>query len=268
MAAATSRSRPVLGGSGRPKSSEMDFFCAVGMGLECTSSTPGGVPGVHFSAGLCGVQSFDVQWIARDVTCGTADEFFRMEFVMSVTMTGTHRNGIDLVALQETVDKVRANPAAAQTQWALNSRWVGGTRSDHVVDGCRISGEDIDRGFTICVDEPRELCGTNQFANPQEHLLASINSCMMVGYAAAAAHMGIKLTKLEIRICGDIDLRGFLGIDESVAPGYELLQQTVTIAGDGTEEQFRQLHEIVKKTSPNYFNITHAIATESRLVVE
>ncbi|HVT90901.1 MAG TPA: OsmC family protein [Tepidisphaeraceae bacterium] len=187
---------------------------------------------------------------------------------MNTTLTSTIRNGIDVAALQGTIETVRTNPAAAQTHWAVSSRWAGGTRSDHEVDGCGIGGQEVDRRFTLRVDEPLELCGTNQYANPQEYLLASMNACMIVGYAAVAALMGIKLTKLEIRTSGDIDLRGFLGIDPSVPPGYESLQQTVTIAGDGTDEQFRQLHETVKKSSPNYFNITHAIATHSRLVVE
>ncbi len=187
---------------------------------------------------------------------------------MSMTMTKTIRNGIDVLALQGAIDAVRANPAAAKTEWAVNSRWAGGTRSDHAVGGCRIGGQDIDRQFTLHVDEPLELCGTNQFANPQEYLLSAMNACMIVGYAAVAALMGVKLTKLEIHTSGDIDLRGFLGTDPTVTPGYESLQQTVTIAGDAPAEQLRQIHEIVKKTSPNYFNITNAIATRSQLVAE
>jgi uncharacterized OsmC-like protein len=182
--------------------------------------------------------------------------------------TGTTRNGINVTALQGVIEALRENPAAGQTQWAVNSRWAGGTRSDHAVDGCVIGGREVGRRFTIRSDEPVELLGTNEFPNPQEYLMAAMNACMMVGYAAVAALMGVTLTKLEIRTWGDIDLRGFLAIDESVPAGYELLRQTVTIAGDATPEQFRQLHETVKKTSPNYFNITRAIATQSRLVVE
>lgn len=187
---------------------------------------------------------------------------------MTQTLTRTNQNGIDVAMLHDTIDHLRDNPAAAQTRWTVNSRWAGGTRSDHTVEGFQIGGRDVDRSFTIRIDEPLELCGTNQFANPQEYLMSALNACMIVGYAAVAALMGVRLTKLEIEIQGEIDLRGFLGIDETVPPGYESLQQTVTIAGDGTSEQFRQIHEIVKKTSPNFFNITNAIATDSRLVVE
>src|SRR5476651_1592554 len=111
------------------------------------------------------------------------------ELSMTTTMTNTIRNGIDINALQGTIEAVRHNPEAAVTQWEVNSRWMGGTRSDHAVAGCRIGGEDIDRRFTLRVDEPLELCGTNQFANPQEYLLSAMNACMIVGYSAVAALM-------------------------------------------------------------------------------
>jgi uncharacterized OsmC-like protein len=126
----------------------------------------------------------------------------------------------------------------------------------------------VDRQFWIQIDEPCELCGTNQFANPQEYLLAATNACMMVGYAAVAAVMGVKLTKLELEIAGDIDLRGFLDIDRSVAPGYERLHYIVRMAGDGTREQFEKMHEVVQRTSPNYYNISNPIELTSELIVE
>ena len=131
-----------------------------------------------------------------------------------------------------------------------------------------IGGRKVDRRFHIQIDEPCELCGTNQHANPQEHLLAATNACMMVGYATVAAVMGVGLTKLELEITGGIDLRGFLDIDRSVAPGYERLHYTVRMAGDGTREQFEKMHEVVQRSSPNYYNISHPIELTSDLVVD
>jgi uncharacterized OsmC-like protein len=177
-------------------------------------------------------------------------------------------NGVDVAALQETIAAVKENKTAGMTTWRVHSTWVGGTRTDHRVDGCTIGGEAIRRPFTIKVDEPLELCGTNQFANPQEYILAGLNACMMVGYSAVAALMGISLTRLEVEISGDIDLRGFLGIDPATPPGYRNLKQTVRIAGDATSEQFEQLHNTVKATSPNFFNLTSAVPVNSTLVVE
>lgn len=187
---------------------------------------------------------------------------------MKTTLDTTLRNGIDTAALQSAIDQMTVDPEAAQTQWRVRSTWCGGTRSDHHVEGNRIGRETVDRKFTIQIDEPEQLCGTNQFANPQEHLFAGLNACMMVGYAAAAAMMGINLTRLEVRTEGDIDLRGFLAIDRDVPAGYDEIRQTVHLAGDGTPEQFAQIHEAVKATSPNFFNVVSAIPLQSELVVE
>ena len=176
-------------------------------------------------------------------------------------------NGINVAALKQAIANIAANPDAGQTHWTVRSRWEGGTRTDHFVDGFDIGGEKVDRQFQIQIDEPCELCGTNQYANPQEYLLAATNACMMVGYATVAAVMGVKLTKLELEITGDIDLRGFLDIDSSVARGYERLHYTVRLAGDGTQEQFEKMHEVVQRTSPNYYNIANPIELTSDLVL-
>jgi uncharacterized OsmC-like protein len=184
------------------------------------------------------------------------------------TSTNQKINGIDVGALRASIEGITADPAAGQTRWKVRSEWQGGTRTDHHVDGIEVGGERVDRAFTLKVDEPLELCGTNEYANPQEYLLAGLNACMMVGYSAVAALMGIELTKLEVELDGDIDLRGFLGIDENVAPGYEGLRQTVRLEADAPREQLEELHRTVLATSPNFFNITNSIPVNSKLIVE
>lgn len=97
--------------------------------------------------------------------------------------------------------------------------------------------------------------------------MAALNACVMVGYVAGAAIRGIKLESVEIETQGELDLRGFLGIDPDVKPGYDRLHYTVRIKGNGTTEQFREIHETVIKTSPNYFNIAKPVAIDADLVV-
>jgi uncharacterized OsmC-like protein len=185
---------------------------------------------------------------------------------MTTTTSPSTINGIDAAALSDTARAVAENPALAETSWKVTSHWRGGTRSDAVVREYHLAGRRITKDFTIRVDEPLELCGTNQFANPQEYLLAALNACMIVGYTAACSLQGIRLDELRIETEGDIDLRGFLG-DPDVKPGYDSLHYTVHIRGDGTPEQFQQIHDVVTKTSPNRFNLATAIALRSRLVV-
>jgi uncharacterized OsmC-like protein len=176
-------------------------------------------------------------------------------------------NGINTEALREMVGAITQDPAKAKTHWQVTSHWRGGTRSDTHVTSYGLGGERFAKDFTIRVDEPLELCGTNQYANPQEHLLASLNACMIVGYSACCAHEGIELEELRIETEGDIDLRGFLGIDPTVKPGYDQLRYTVFIKGGGTPEQFENIHRTVMATSPNYFNLANAVTLKSRLVL-
>ena len=177
-------------------------------------------------------------------------------------------NGIDVEALQSTIHAVSKDQAPGMTRWSVATHWRGGTRSDTKVDHYMIGGERVEKDFTIRIDEPLEICGTNEFANPQEYLLAAMNACMMVGYVALSSLFGVELESVRIETEGDIDLRGFLGVDSKVAPGYESLKQTVYIKGNGTEEQFRKIHQMAWATAPNRHNITEAIALNTEFVIE
>ena len=176
-------------------------------------------------------------------------------------------NGIDTDALRGAIDTIRQDATQARTNWHVATTWKGGTRSDSRVTRTKLGDQNIPRDFTIRVDEPTELCGTNQFANPQEYLLAALNACMTVGYVAGCALHGITLEELRIETEGDIDLHGFLGLDDSVPAGYDSLRYTVHIKGDGTPEQFQKVHETVIATSPNRYNLANAVKLNSRLVV-
>jgi uncharacterized OsmC-like protein len=126
----------------------------------------------------------------------------------------------------------------------------------------------VHRHFTIDADEPFELLGRNTAPNPQELLMTALNACITVGYVAGAAMKGIALEKVEIETSGALDLRGFLGIDATVRPGYEAIRYVVRLKGDGTPEQFQEIHEAVMRTSPNYFNVARPVRIDAELVVE
>jgi uncharacterized OsmC-like protein len=177
-------------------------------------------------------------------------------------------NGINVDDLLALIDGVRRDAAKGRTNWRVSTTWQGQTRSRAQVEGFEISGERVPRRFSIDIDEPFELGGTNRFANPQEHLLAALNACMMVGYVAQCAVRGITLENLEIQTDGEIDLRGFLGIDPAVPPGYENLSYIVRIKGSGTKEQFAEVHEAVMATSPNFYNVSRPVALKPTLVIE
>ena len=177
-------------------------------------------------------------------------------------------NGINVADLFTLIEGVKQEPATAMTNWRVTTMWQGQTHSRSQIEAFGIGGQQVPRRFSIDIDEPSELGGGNAFANPQEHLLAALNACMTVGYVAQCAVRGIVLERLEIETEGDIDLRGFLGIDPAIPPGYENLRYVVRIKGSGSKDDFAAVHQAVMATSPNFYNVAQRIALQPTLVVE
>ena len=175
-------------------------------------------------------------------------------------------NGIDLQALDETVEAIGQDPSLAMVAFRVKTEWKGQTRSESTVESYTLGGNEVARSFQVQADEPFELLGTNTAPNPQELLMSAVNACMMVGYVAQAAVRGINLDECVIETDGELDLRGFLGLDESVPPGYRRINYTVSLKGDGTREQYEEIHRSVMATSPNYFNMARPIEMNGRLV--
>jgi len=176
-------------------------------------------------------------------------------------------NGLDLTALCNVVDAVEQDASRAKVAFDVTTRWAGQTRSETVVEGYTVGGQRVTRSHKIVADEPTELLGSDSAPNPQELLMAAFNACITVGYVAGASVKGIKLDSLEIRTRGELDLRGFLGLSDAIAPGYEAVEYEVLIKGDGSPAQFEEIHQTVMKTSPNYFNISRPIRLNGTLKV-
>ena len=168
-------------------------------------------------------------------------------------------NGLDLDALNSTVAAIEKDAGCGNVEFRVKTEWLGQTRSESTVEGYRIGGEEIARSFTIVADEPHELLGANSAPNPQELLMSAVNACMMVGYVAQASIRGIPLESCTIETRGELDLRGFLGLDETIPPGYRRIDYVVSLYGDGTPEQYQEIHQAVMATSPNYFNMANPI---------
>lgn len=177
-------------------------------------------------------------------------------------------NDIDVPALTRTVDAIRQDPALAQVGFAVTTRWQGQTRSMSTASAYTLGGTVHERHFEIAADEPPELLGSNTAPNPQELLLAALNACLTVGLVANAAAMGIRIDRLEVRAQGALDLRGFLGLDPKVKPGYEEVHYTVMLQTHAPAEQVQALHDHVMKTSPNFSNFASSIRVVPHLVVE
>jgi uncharacterized OsmC-like protein len=190
----------------------------------------------------------------------------RLEERLSMPATTKSRiNGIDLQAHEELVETAKTNSGKGCTGFKVTTRWMGQTRSESTVEAFTCGGPTVKRPFTIAADEPAELLGSDSAPNPQELLLSAINACMVVGYVAQASIRGITLRDCRIETEGELDLRGFLGVDEDVPPGCRRINYIVHLEGDGTPEQYEEIHQAVMATSPNYFNMAQPVQMCGRL---
>ncbi len=92
--------------------------------------------------------------------------------------------------------------------------------------------------------------GTDAGPNPVELILAALGSCQEITYRAYAAALDIPLKEVRVEIEGDIDLRGFFAVDESVRPGYGAIRGTVHLVSDASAEDIAKLREIVNSHCP------------------
>jgi len=177
-------------------------------------------------------------------------------------------NGIDTEALKQVIGQISKDPSLGKVKFQVTTTWKGATKSETVVQGYVISGQEVKRVHTFVIDEPKELLGEDTSANPQEYLMGAMNACIMNTYVIAAAMKGIRLEKVEMETEGELDLRGFLGIDKNVIPGYKELKYKVRLKGNGTREQYEDIHKTVVATSPNYYNISQVIKLNTELIIE
>src|SRR6202161_3556742 len=111
-----------------------------------------------------------------------------------------------------------ANPDHAAAIFSADSRQVEGLRSETKI-----------RQFSVTVDEPPSLGGTDTGPNPVELVLAALATCQEITYPVHATAPWMPLDSVSVKLDGVLDLRGFFAVDERVRPGFTGVQGTVTL---------------------------------------
>jgi uncharacterized OsmC-like protein len=106
------------------------------------------------------------------------------------------------------------------------------------------------RQHTLIVDEPPTLGGDDTAINPVEAYLGALLSCQVVTYRFYADKLGITIDELKLSAEGDLDVRGFFGLDETVRPGFTAVRVTVDITGPDSAERYRELTDTVDAHCP------------------
>lgn len=177
-------------------------------------------------------------------------------------------NGVDTGRLFETVESIRKSPNLAVFRFRLNNNWLGGGRNKSMIQNFYGAGEENStrkKPFVIDADEPAVLLGSDKAPNPVEYLLHALAACVTTSMVYHAAAKGIRITEVESRVEGKLDLRGFLGLSEDVPPGYENIQMLFKVKADVRDDQLTDVLALGPKFSPVFDSVTRPVAVSVRL---
>jgi uncharacterized OsmC-like protein len=142
----------------------------------------------------------------------------------------------DFIAIQT---NLRDNPSAATATFEASTRQIAGLLSDAAI-----------RDFTIKIDEPATLGGTDRGPNPVELVLAALGACQEITYRLYADTLGIPVNSVSVKLVGRLDLRGFFAVDDGVRPGFKDIHTTVTIDSPASADDIERLKATVDRHCP------------------
>lgn len=173
-------------------------------------------------------------------------------------------NGIEVEALSETVTAIKQDPELGVAQFRAINKWMGGNHNRTTVTDFYGAKQDIPhaRQFDLDADEPAILAGNDYGANPVEHLLHALASCVTTSMVAHAAVRGIPVRSVESIVEGDINLNGYLGLSDDVPRGYTALR--VRFEVDADPKYHGRLLELAKY-SPVFNTITNSAPVDISL---
>lgn len=143
-------------------------------------------------------------------------------------------NGVDLDILMGTVSAIQAEPELGISKFRASNTWLSANHNRSTVTGFYAAKQEIAHAqtFTMDADEPAILAGADQGANPVEHLLHALASCLTTSIVAHAAVRGIEIEELGSELEGDIDLNGFLGLDAETPRGFTEIRVRFHVKAD------------------------------------
>lgn len=171
-------------------------------------------------------------------------------------------NGVDTDRLTETIEAIQETPALATFRFRAQNLWLSGGHNRSTItdyDGAGEAGTPHTTPFVLDADEPPVLLGGDEAANPVEFVLHALAACLTTSLAYHGAARGLAIESVESRLEGDLDLHGFLGLDDSVRRGFDQIHVTFRIEGDLTEAQKDELVQLGQTYSPVFDIVSHPV---------
>jgi uncharacterized OsmC-like protein len=176
-----------------------------------------------------------------------------MKAQQTVAQQPDQMNGLDVQAAFDTIEAIKEDPSLAKFQFRARNAWInGGENRSTIRDFYGAGREDDSRtvAFEFTNGEPPVLLGNNEGANPVEFLLHALAGCVTTTFVLHATARNIAIRELSTELEGDLDMRGLLGLDDSVSPGYEQIRIRMNVKADCSDEELDQLLAYTQQHSP------------------
>lgn len=165
-----------------------------------------------------------------------------MSIATAEKTVSTYLRPIDSEGLKGFAEKGRGNPDAR------------GTNKVHTVTEGQYRTISHVSGHEVVVDEPLHLFGEDTAPAPGEVILSGLGGCIAVGVTAVATARGVKLSKLEVFLEGDIGNTAAWGAGgaerEPLQMGFRDIRVKVLVEGDASREELDKIVEHANYYSP------------------
>jgi hypothetical protein len=139
-------------------------------------------------------------------------------------------NGVDVGRLSQTIDAIKQDPEVATFRFRASNHWESGGHNTTTIHDFFGAKQNIDhrKEFHISADEPELLLGNDQGS-------------------------------VESELEGDLDLRGFLGMSDSVRRGYKNIGVKMRVDAEASQDILDELIELAMKRSPVFDIISNPV---------
>ncbi|MGH2989867.1 MAG: OsmC family protein [Solirubrobacterales bacterium] len=90
------------------------------------------------------------------------------------------------------------------------------------------------------------VAGPGTAACSGDLLLGALAACAQLTCQMVAASMGIEAERIAVKVEGDLDLRGTLGVDKEVTPGFEAIRARFEVHAPGATDA--EIASLITKT--------------------
>lgn len=185
-------------------------------------------------------------------------------------MVNSIKPSISLNAINETKKVISEKPELGQITLKLHSKSNGGisvlSKTGPLIQNGNVDNT-RDGKFTLIGDEPVSLLGADTGVSPAEYILQGLASCYVVTLTSMATAQGIELDSIEMDLSFEIDLNGFLGLNETVRKGAKGLNIDIKLSSpSAAQEQLQQLVQDLPSNSPIHDTLANPVSISTQLV--